>query len=105
MTPHPRRTRVLAPALTIALAAGLAGLMAAPATAATSTFASTTDIFVDDSSYEAVNSAPIAFPQSGTATPYPSPINITHAARITDLNVTLFDLSHAFPDDIDIMLV
>ena len=80
-------------------------MVATPATAATSTFASTTDIFVDDNVVTATNATPISIPDSGVASVYPSAITVTHNARISDLNVTLFDVSHTWPDDINVLLV
>ena len=80
-------------------------MVATPATAATSTFASTTDIFVDDNVVTATNATAISIPDSGVASVYPSAITVTHNARISDLNVTLFDVSHTWPDDINVLLV
>lgn len=52
------------------------------------------------------NPAPISIPDSGPATPYPSNIAVAGlAGNIISLTVTLFGLSHTFPDDIDILLV
>ncbi len=41
----------------------------------------------------------------GTATPYPSNITVSGLGNITDVNVTLRNINHTFPDDIDILLV
>ncbi len=81
MTTLSRRTRLLAPALTIALAAGFVGMVATPATAASSTFASTTDIFVDDNVVTATNATAISIPDSGVASVYPSAITVQHRFR------------------------
>jgi Ca2+-binding RTX toxin-like protein len=52
------------------------------------------------------NSTPIAIPDSGPATPYPSTINVpVLSAAVTDVDVTLNNVTHTFPDDIDILLV
>lgn len=52
------------------------------------------------------NPAPITIPDSGTADPYPSTINVSDlAGTITDVNVTLNGLSHTFIDDIGVLLV
>ena len=54
------------------------------------------------------NSSGITIPASGAATPYPSTINFSEAqvdAQAVDVDVTLNDLSHTFPDDIDVLLV
>ena len=55
------------------------------------------------------NVAPIAIPGTGTsgiANPYPSQIQVSglRKGKIQDLNVHLNNLSHTFPDDIDVLL-
>lgn len=48
----------------------------------------------------------ITIPSSGTATPYPSTINVTGMTGIIiDINVVLYGVGHTWPDDIDIVLV
>jgi subtilisin-like proprotein convertase family protein len=52
------------------------------------------------------NSSPIAIPDSGKATPYPSVITAAGlSGTILDVNVTLTGITHEFPDDIDVLLV
>ena len=53
------------------------------------------------------NSAPIAVPSVGTASPYPSTITVSGLTgqQITGLRVTLNNLSHTAPDNLDIMLI
>lgn len=52
------------------------------------------------------NSAPITIPVGGAASNYPSEINVGGlSGTITDVNIALFGISHARPDDIDVMLV
>ncbi|MCC6615141.1 MAG: cadherin-like domain-containing protein [Anaerolineae bacterium] len=55
------------------------------------------------------NTTTIAVPGSGTvgnASPYPSTISVTGLTDlVTDVNVTLTNFSHTYPDDIDILLV
>jgi Ca2+-binding RTX toxin-like protein len=52
------------------------------------------------------NSTPIVIPDSGPATPYPSPINVSGlSAAVTDVDVTMNNVTHTFPDDIDVLLV
>jgi subtilisin family serine protease/subtilisin-like proprotein convertase family protein len=52
------------------------------------------------------NPNPITIPSSGTSTPYPSTINVSGlSGNINSLKVTLTNLSHTFPDDIDVLLV
>lgn len=74
-----------APLLVIAL---LVAAMAAPAGAATFS-----------------NPAAITINAAGNATPYPSPISVSGlGGTIIDVNVTLTNVSHTFPDDIDVLL-
>src|SRR4051794_887455 len=56
------------------------------------------------------NVAPITIPGAGTegpANPYPSQFTVSglKKGKIKDINVHLNNLSHTFPDDIDILLV
>ncbi|BCU14719.1 hypothetical protein MAN88_52830 [Microcystis aeruginosa] len=52
------------------------------------------------------NPNPITIPSSGTSTPYPSTINVSGlSGNINSLKVTLTNLSHTYPDDIDVLLV
>ena len=53
------------------------------------------------------NPAAIALPLlSGAATPYPSAISVAGlTGSIADVNVTLFDVTHPAPDDLDVLLV
>ncbi|WP_410982467.1 hypothetical protein [Bacillus cereus] len=52
------------------------------------------------------NLSPIVIPPEGLATPYPSSINVTGlSGGVTQVTVTLIGLTHAFPDDVDILLV
>jgi subtilisin-like proprotein convertase family protein len=54
------------------------------------------------------NTNPIAIPGTGTSgptDPYPSQISVSGSGIITSLTVSLFGLSHTYPDDIDILLV
>jgi Ca2+-binding RTX toxin-like protein len=45
-------------------------------------------------------------PDSGPAAPYPSTINVSGlSAAVTDVDVTLNNVTHTFPDDIDVLLV
>ncbi|MBD2390920.1 S8 family serine peptidase [Aphanizomenon flos-aquae FACHB-1171] len=48
----------------------------------------------------------ISIPSSGASNPYPSIINVSGlTGNITSLKVTLTNLSHTWPDDIDVLLV
>lgn len=52
------------------------------------------------------NANAIAIPDSGTASLYPSNINVTNQiGEVTNVTVALNNFSHASPDDVDIMLV
>lgn len=52
------------------------------------------------------NATSIVIPQQGSASPYPSPIEVAGLLGVTEkVVVTLRGLAHGFPDDIDIMLV
>ena len=60
-----------------------------------------------------MNNAPIAVPGTGTGTstgapsnPYPSTINVTGVTgTVTKVTVTLHNLNHTFPSDVDVLLV
>jgi subtilisin-like proprotein convertase family protein len=48
----------------------------------------------------------ITINDNATATSYPETISVQgEPGRITDINVTIFDFTHTFPDDVDILLV
>ncbi len=52
------------------------------------------------------NATSLTIPDSGAASVYPSSINVSGVAgAITKVTVTLNNLSHTFPDDLDILLV
>jgi large repetitive protein len=52
------------------------------------------------------NPSPITIPSVGTATPYPSTINVSGVVGLVgDVNVTLTGVSHTFPSDIGVLLV
>ena len=54
----------------------------------------------------ATNTTPIVIPDIGLASPYPSVINVSGlAGTITNLSVTLNNLSHTWAADMDILLV
>jgi subtilisin-like proprotein convertase family protein len=93
------RTRLIIAMIGVVLALPLAG-STAPAEAG-KRFAKVTKTFS--------NGSPIAIPADGSrpAAPYPSTIDVRGLKRgkIFDVNVTLHQLSHAYPDDIDVLLV
>ncbi|HET9494593.1 MAG TPA: S8 family serine peptidase, partial [Chloroflexia bacterium] len=51
------------------------------------------------------NVTPITIPSSGPGVPYPSNVSHTGGGTVGDVNVTLNDMSHTYPDDVDILLV
>jgi subtilisin-like proprotein convertase family protein len=67
------------------------GLVAGSASAATSTFS---------------NSSSIVIPDSGTASPYPSPITVSgFAGNVQKATVTLNGFTHTCPEDLKVLLV
>jgi subtilisin-like proprotein convertase family protein len=53
-----------------------------------------------------VNSGAISIPNVGSASPYPSEINVSNQeGLVTGVQVTLFNFSHNSPDDVDLLLV
>src|SRR6266508_4613043 len=78
-------------ALLLASALVSVGLTAGSASAATNTFSESTAITI---------------PDSGTATPYPSSINVSgFAGNVQNVTVTLRGFSHTCPDDVSALLV
>ena len=51
------------------------------------------------------NPTPIIIPDSGAASPYPSNIVVSGVGTVPGLTLSLFNMNHTFPDDIDILLV
>src|SRR5262245_6532382 len=89
---------LLVTALVVPLAAAMPAEMGAKSRTKTKTI---TRIFL--------NIGLVAIPgtgDQGTAVPYPAIIHTYGFKRgtITDVNVTLFDVHHTFPDNVDIML-
>ncbi len=107
MTLLPRR-RWLAPALALSLGLGVVGGLAAPATAATSTFTQNTPLFIGDDDVTVTQDTDIAVPavgDIGQAGPYPSQVTYpNHGALITDVDVSL-TLTSTAPTDLDVLLV
>ena len=78
MTTLSRRVRWLAPPLTIALALGVVGALASPASAAQTTFTQDTDIGIGGANYTPTNTTALEIPSLGPATPsFPSEIVVT----------------------------
>ncbi len=52
------------------------------------------------------NTSNIVIPSNGTATPYPSTINVSgEAGTITNVAVTLHGMSHSYPGNVNVLLV
>jgi uncharacterized repeat protein (TIGR01451 family) len=52
------------------------------------------------------SASPLGIPELGAASPYPSTITVSEVTGlVTRVEVTLSNLSHKFPDDLDILLV
>ncbi len=52
------------------------------------------------------NATPIIFPAGAPASPYPSTISVSQiTGAVVNVSVSLNDVSHVFPDDLDILLV
>jgi uncharacterized repeat protein (TIGR01451 family) len=82
------------------------GTQALTYTLAISNFGPNALIGAPGASFPFTNTGLITIPASGTGTPYPSAIDV---AGITDLvgqvKVTLYNITHTYPDDIQVMLV
>ncbi len=67
---------------------------------------SASSIFATSALNLVCNSAPINIPDSGPGSLYPSTINVAgYGASLEDVNVHLLNLSHSYPDDLDMLLV
>jgi subtilisin-like proprotein convertase family protein len=102
--------RWIAPTLILTLAVGGVAALAAPASAAQSTFTQSTDLLIGDDDYDPVQATDIVVPASGTvgvAAPYGSEIVVPPSAQapIVDVTVDIDDLTHHDPLDLDILLV
>ena len=88
------------------LAAAILTIVATPAEAVAvrSSFAQTAPIFLGDPMEGGSNPTDLALPD-GKASLYPSEIVITQPARIVDVNVVLTNLTHPYPDDLELVLV
>ncbi len=68
---------------------------------------STATLNINDTASEFVNTAPIDMSLGSPAAPYPATINVTGVApaSIGTIRVTLYDVWHGNPDNIDVLLV
>ena len=106
---HYFRALVLLLATTLALAAvmtiGGSANKAEAATAVTKTFSNTGQISVPSG---AVVGNCSGGPTKGIAAPYPSHLSVgafRRTSRVLDVNLTLKNYTHTFPDDVDVLLV
>lgn len=97
MSTEPRRKALLSKfviyALALAALVAFSSISLAQSTPETQTFS---------------NPTPIQIPDSGPASPYPSTIEVAgfeESCLINDVNVTLHNLTHTYPDDIYVLLV
>jgi len=89
-----------------AVVAASAVALAPAASAATADYGSSTGIDIHNRYYLSGTGAGATVPSFGVATPYPAPITMAGVGgSITDVNVTLVNVSHTYPDDLDILLV
>jgi subtilisin-like proprotein convertase family protein len=51
------------------------------------------------------NPGVITINDNAMAVPYPSTIVVPNLGAVTDVNVSIADLTHTFPDDVEILLV
>jgi subtilisin-like proprotein convertase family protein len=90
----------------LALVAGaVAAGGSSPASAATATYHQPAALAIGQSAATAGGAA-VTIKDLGPATPYPSTASVAGVVGVvTDVNVTLLGLTHANPDDMDVMLV
>jgi subtilisin-like proprotein convertase family protein len=104
MTARSRGVRLLAaPLAALLVAVGLASV-AVPADGARTTFANIDGVAIADPVGQ-VQNADIDIDDESVAAEYPSTIEIAESGEITDVNVTLNNVDHGAPDDVDILLV
>jgi subtilisin-like proprotein convertase family protein len=85
--------------LTLALLDGAADL-------GTVTFTMTSGVIILSAPVTFSNAASIAIPSSGAATPYPSAISVIGVTGVVNkVTATITNISHTFPDDINVLLV
>ncbi len=71
------------------------------------TASATSTIFNDDGAFTAFNPARITIPSIGSGIPLPSTVTIATDSNLSlaSLELTLYNLTHGWPDDLDILLV
>ena len=88
------------------ITAGASVGMAATAHAATGDVANPAQIDIRNQFYDGYDNADITITDNAAASLYPSPVTFAGIqGTVTDVNVKLKGLTHAYPDDIDVMLV
>ncbi len=89
-----------------AVLTGTAVSMAPPAGAATADFSNAGVVKLRNQYYSPYNNADITVPDAAPASLYPSPVTVAGVQGvITDVDVVLKDVSHTYPDDLDVLLV
>jgi subtilisin-like proprotein convertase family protein len=102
------RTTARIAALAVAAAATVAtgAATATTASAATGSFGQAGNIVIGSDSGSGANANPIAIPDSGAGSLYPSPISLSGIrGTVSDVNLTLSGLSHTCTEDLDFLLV
>jgi subtilisin-like proprotein convertase family protein len=103
-----RRFRQSLTALTGAavLAAGAAVALASPASAASADHANPSPVDLRNQYYSPASGASITVTDDAPASLYPSPLTVTGVQGVvTDVDVRLSQITHGFPDDMDVMVV
>jgi subtilisin-like proprotein convertase family protein len=78
----------------------------ASALAGTSTYSQPAGIHLGDERISVFSADTPAFePGGGAASVYPSTLSVPHAMRIVDVDVVIYGLKHANPDDVQLLLV
>ena len=104
-SPFIARAAAAAAASTL-IAAGAVTGGAVAAHAATSSYSSPGAVAINDRIEYAEHEGTITIPTQGPAAQYPSTASFTNTpGTITDVNVTLNNLTHSFPGDLDVLLV
>ena len=107
---HPlRRTRRLAPVVTVLVAATTLAAPAPPAAAITDEFGTLTPTYLNEAAHLLGNTTDIAVPgnatSAGPAAPYPSPITVSHPATVLDVDIRIDGLTSTAPGDLNVLVV
>ena len=109
---HPlRRTRRLTPLVAVLLTATALAAPAPPAVALSTEFGTVTPTYLNETDHLLLNQGDISVPGpghptgAGPAAPYPSPITVSHAATVVDVDVRIDGLTSTAPGDLNLLLV